>query len=80
MEHYRQKERVLLNSGSDDTPLGSQGTGPFEDTDWGRSYYIGAKSDWWTKTIDLVFDASKAVATSSENKPYTILAVPIYVY
>ena len=74
------KERVLLVSGSDDTPLGSHGTGPFEDTDWGRSYYIGAKSDWWTKTIDLVFDASKAVATSSENKPYTILAVPIYVY
>lgn len=29
---------------------------------------------------NLFFDASKAVPTSSENKPYTILSVPIYVY
>lgn len=71
---------MLLDSGSADTPLSSHGTGPFEDTNWGKKYYIGAKSDWWTTTIDLVFDASKAVATSSENRPYATSSLILIAY
>ena len=71
---------MLLDSGSDDTPLSSHGTGPFKDTNWGRKYYIGARSDWWSTTIDLVFDASRAVPVADDNRPYNIKLMPILIY
>ena len=55
-------------------------TGPFFYNGYGSWFASTFLDETKAYSKRLIFNASKAVSTGLENKPYSILALPIYIY
>ena len=72
------KQRVYFDSGESGT-IGSTGTGVFESTT-GNSYMRMGEGVYFMTIRTLTFDASRAVPTGTENKPYAVSSMILINY
>ena len=72
------KQRVYFDSGESGT-IGSTGTGVFESTT-GNNYMRMGEGAYFMTIRTLTFDASRAVPTGTENKPYAVSSMILINY